>query len=150
MLILLFLLAICLAGLTPIAGKVARLQTVISATTVAHEFEDWTLSLKSEMIECNGFEKTADSDGNYWNSYLVGLSSGEASFGGAWNSAKLPTTSFRPGSAYTYTSLFCGISTSVGFTLTGKCSAIEASTNVKQKGMFKGTFQIEGVTTYPS
>lgn len=136
--------------MTPLAGKVGRLRTVISATTVDHEFEDWNMSLKAEMLPADGFEKTADSDGNYWQSYLVGLNTGEANFGGLWNTAKTPTASFRPGSAYTYTSLFCGISTSVGFTLTGKCSSIEASQNVKQKGMFKGTFQIEGVTTYPS
>ncbi len=136
--------------MTPIAGKLARLVTVISATTVAHEFEDWGLSLKTDLIEVNGFEKSPDADTNYWNSYLQGLNSGQADFGGKYNSAKTFTNSFRPGVSLVYTSLYCGLSTSIGFTLTGKCESINVSTQVKQAGQVKGVFQVEGVTTYPT
>jgi hypothetical protein len=137
-------------ALTPLAGKAARLQTVISAVTVNHEFEDWGLSLKTELIEVNGFEKTADADGNYWNAYLQGLNSGQADFGGKYNSSKTFTTSFKPGVSLTYTSLYCGLTTAIGFTLTGKCESINVTTAVKGAGQVKGVFQVEGVTTYPT
>lgn len=138
-------------ALTALHGKTGRLQSVISGpTSVNHEFEDWDLSLEAEMVEVNGFEKSADSDGNYWNSYLVGLNSGLANFAGRHNTSKNPTSSFKPGSAYTYTSLFCGISSSVGFTVTGKCKSIGSDQKFKGVGGFKGSFQVEGVTTYPS
>jgi hypothetical protein len=135
--------------MTPLAGKLGRLRTVISATTVDHEFENWNLGLSAEMVEVNGFEKTADADSNYWNSYLVGLCTGEANYSGKWNTAKNPVTSFKPGLA-TYTSLYCGLTSAVGFTLTGKNKSIKASTNVKQAGLFEGVFVVEGVTTYPT
>ncbi len=132
--------------MTPLAG---RLQTVISATTVAHEFSDWNMTLNSNLIEVPGFEKAADGDGNVFNSYLAGLCDGEADFEGRWNSAKNPVASFKPGVAYVYTSLFCGLTTAIGFTLTGKSKSIKAGTKVKDAGTFGGSFQIEGVT-YPS
>lgn len=134
--------------MTPLAGKLARLTTVISGTTVQHEFTDWALSINGDVIDVDGFEKTADADGSYWKSILIGLVGGEVDFEGRYNSAKTPTTSFKP--SYAYTSLFCGLTSAIGFTLTGKCTQIGASTNVKDAGKVKGKFFVEGVTTYPT
>ncbi len=135
--------------MTPLAGRLARLQTVISATTVAHEFEDWDLTLNSNLIPVPGFEIAADGDGNTFNKYLAGLVDGEANFNGRMNSAKNPTASFKPGVAHTYTSLFCGYTSAIGYTLTGKSKGIRAGTRVQDAGTFGGSFQIEGVT-YPT
>ncbi len=142
-------LFVCLAGLTPIAGKLGRLQTVISAATVAHEFEDWRLELRCNMIAVNGFEKTADGDSAMWENYLAGLNTGRVNYEGWFNTAKLGNTSFKAGKS-DYTSLYCGFTTAVGFTMTGKNESINAGTNVAQAGKFGGVWLVEGVTTYPS
>ncbi len=135
--------------MTPIAGKVGRLQTVISATTVNHEFEDCTIDLAADMIETNGYEKTPDGDDNYWNSYIAGLCNGEVKYGGIFNSAKNPVDSFKPGKS-NYTSLFCGVTHTIGFTCTGKNRSISTNVPIKGAAKFSGVFQVEGVTTYPA
>lgn len=134
--------------MTPLAGKLARLQTVIAGVTVNHEFSDWSLSINGDVIDADGFEKPADADGNYWKSILIGLVGGEVDFEGRYNSAKTPTASFKPSTSYT--SLFCGLTSAIGFRLTGKCTQIGVSTSVKDAGKVKGKFFVEGVTTYPS
>lgn len=141
--------AVLFAALTPIAGKLGRVTTVISATTVQHEFEDWQMELRSNMIPVNGFEKTADADSAYWENYLSGLNTGRVNLSGWFNTAKLINASFKAGKS-DYTSLFCGMSTMVGFTLTGKCESINASQNVAQAGRCGVVWLVEGVTTYAS
>lgn len=141
--------SLVMLGITPLAGKTGRLQTVISASTVAHELEQWDLDITNGMIEVPGFEQSADADSAYWIPYLAGMNTGDIKYGGTWDTGKNPVTSFKAGKS-NYTSIFAGLSTTVGFTCTGKNKSIGGSQNVKQAGKFRGVFQIEGVTTYPS
>ncbi len=143
------LLFVCIAGLTPLAGKLGRLQTIISNTTVQHEFENWDMELRCNMIAVNGFEKTPDADSAYWETYLAGLNTGRVNFGGWYNTAKLLASSFKAGQS-NYTSLTAGLSSGHGFVLTGKCESIKVETNVASAGRLGGTWLVEGVTTYPT
>jgi hypothetical protein len=145
------------ASLTPVAGKVGRFQTNISSTAVNHEFTNFELNLKAEQIECDGYEKTPDDDGNAWHGYLTCLAGGDWSGGGFWNTAKSPMASFHPGSAgpgsgtpVAYSSLYLGITNTIGFTITGPCESVVASSDVSKGQMFKANGKVTGVTTYPS
>lgn len=135
--------------MTGIAGKLGRVETIVSATTVDHEFEDWLLGLEADIVEMDGFEKTADSDSAYWKEGLAGLCGGEATCGGRWNTSKRPTTPFRPGRTPTTMTLGLNLST-VTFVIPSIFKRIEAGTNVRQAGTFKATIFVNGAPTYPS
>lgn len=135
--------------MTGIAGKLGRVETIVSATTVAHEFEDWLLGLEADIIEMDGFEKTADADSAYWKTGLAGLCGGDATISGRWDTAKRPTTPFRPGRAPTTLTLGLNLST-VAFVVPSIFRRIEAGTNVKQAANFRATVFVNGAPTYPS
>ncbi len=136
-------------ALTPIAGKLGRVETVVSAATVDHEFEDWVLGLEADIVDTDGFEKTADGDGNYWRQHIAGLCGGDWSLEGQWNTTKRPTTSFKVGNIPTTLSLGLNLGT-VFFTLPTIFKSIGASTNVYKSARFKAAGVVNGAPTYPS
>lgn len=134
--------------MTPIAGKLARVQTVVSATTVNHEFSDWMLGLEADIIDVDGFEKTA-SAGNYWKEGLAGLCGGDATVRGKWDTNKRPTTPFTPGTTPTTFTLGLNLST-VAFVLPCIFRRIGAATDVRQAATFECSVFVNGAPTYPS
>lgn len=135
--------------MTGIAGKLGRVETVVSAVTTDHEFTDWMLGLETDIVEMDGFEKTADADSQYWKNGIAGLNGGESNMKGRWNTAKRPTIAFRPGIAPTTLSLGLNLS-SVFFVIPTIFRRIRASTNVKQAADFEADTFVNGAPTYPT
>lgn len=135
--------------MTGIAGKLGRFETIISAATVDHEFSDWMLGLEADIVEMDGFEKTADADSNYWKNGLAGLCGGDASVRGRWNTAKRPTIGLRPGITPTTVTFGLNLST-VCFVVPSIIRKIEATQNVKEAANFTATIFVNGAPTYPT
>lgn len=137
--------------MTPIAGKLGRFETIVSGpTTTDHEFSDWMLGLEADIIDVDGFEKTADADGNYWKQGVTGLCGGDASVKGRWNTAKKPTSSLKPGAVYTYTSVKFGLNLgTVFFDVPILVRRIRAIQNVKTAADFEAEIFVNGAPTYP-
>lgn len=135
--------------MTPIAGKLGRFQTVVSATTVNHEFSNWMLGLEADIIDVDGFEKTADANSSYWKTGLEGLCGGDASVKGRWDTGKRPTIPLIPGRTPTTTTFGLNLST-VCFVVPSIVRKIQASVDIKGAADFEATIFVNGAPTYPS
>ena len=135
--------------MTPVAGKLGRFETIVSAATVDHEFSDWMLGLEADIIDVDGFEKTADANSSYWKTGLEGLCGGDATVKGRWNTAKRPTTSMRPGLVPTTVTFGINLST-VCFVVPSIIRKIQAMQNVKTAADFEATIFVNGAPTYPT
>lgn len=137
---------------TPLAGKSGSVRWGSSVGTVLY-FSEWNLSVEADIIPADTFEKTA-SNSQYFKTGLVGLIGGEATISGLWENASSlmysgPVILARAGnllrSGGAATAVFLGVSTTVGFTVTGIIKRINPTSNVAAANMFSFSVFVEDV-----
>lgn len=135
---------------TPLAGKVGA---VILSGPVSLFMRDWNLSLEADIIPADTYEKTT-SNSQYFKTGLVGLIGGEATVSGLWENATNlmysgTALAIRAGklirSGQTHTTVFLGVTTTIGFTLTGIIRRINPSSRVDGGNEFSFTLFVEDV-----
>lgn len=128
---------------TPIAGKTGR----VTYNSINLPFRDWSMNMRVDTIEADGFEKSAGADGNYQKSIVIGLAGGTVRITGRWNNAASEhytggTVLIRPGGS---AGLYIGFTTTIGYTLTGKIVSINAGTKVAEGTDFDFEYFIESI-----
>jgi hypothetical protein len=139
-----------MAAQTFVSGKTGR----VSWGNTNLFMKDWRLSVEADMIPADAFEKTA-SNGEYFRSYLTGLIGGTANISGLFDTtaSQMPSgtaLAIRAGKSIAasggqVTSVFLGITTTIGYTILGKVKSIEPSNSVDGAAEFSFTIQIEDV-----
>lgn len=135
---------------TPLAGKTGRVGW--GATNLF--MKDWSLTVEADLIPADGFEKTAVVS-EYYHDWIAGLHGGEATVSGLWDHQDAKYLSgasllLRAGrtaaSGGTVASVFLGLTTTIGYTLTGIIRRINPTNDVAGAAMFSFTLAVSGVT----
>ena len=133
--------------MTGITGKFGRVVTVISAVSVGHELRRWMINDTGDEVEMDGFDKTPNALSQYRKNIEIGLVGGTLDVVGRHNHDKKPYPYFYVGRAFSGSDyIFCGITSAVGFTVTGKITAVTPTQDLPTGADFGFKLFIEGIS----
>ena len=131
--------------MTGITGKFGRVSSIIASVQVEHELRRWQMTETGDQVEMDGFAKTANALGQYRKNIEVGLVGGTARCTGRWNNSKKPYPYFFVGREFAGGTdyVLLGITSTVGFTCTGKITNVTPSQDLPTGADFEFELFIE-------